>query len=114
MSVPAFVSGLDDLFYNVTLTDESTGQALTPAAAGTVSVTLCRLNTTTALGVTATQVLTSQGNGQWSGLHDDAAVLAALTAGEIVIGQRFDLVLQVGTLATRRLGTCQRVAIVEA
>jgi hypothetical protein len=112
MAIVSVVSGYDDLFYDVSLTDESTGQALAPAAAGTVSVILCRINTTTPLGATATQNLTSQGSGRWTGLHDDTDVLAALTAGNVAIGQRFDVILQVGSLALRRLGSCQRVAIV--
>lgn len=107
------VSGLDDLFYDVTLTDESTGAALNPAAVSSVTVGMCRLNTTTPLGGTATQVLTSQGNGRWTGLHDDANILAALTAGGVVVGQKFDLILTIGTLGVRKLGTCQRVAVVE-
>lgn len=113
MAVITAVSGYDDLFYDVTLTDQSTGQYLTPAAAGTVSVVLCQPNTTTALGATATQTLVSQGNGRWTGLHNDTDVLAALTAGPVNVGQRFDVLLQVGSLSLRRLGTCQRVAIVD-
>jgi hypothetical protein len=114
MPIVSVVSGYDDLFYDVTLTDESTDQPLTPQAAGTVSVSLCRINTTTPLGQTATQVLSSQGSGRWTGLHDDADVLAALNAGNVVIGQQFDLVLTIGSVAIRKLGTCQRVAIVSA
>lgn len=113
MAIVSAVSGYDDLFYDVTLTDESTGQPLTPAAAGTVSVILARLNMTTPLGPTATQVLSSQGNGRWTGLHNDTDVLAALTAGNVIVGQRFDVLLQIGTVSLRRLGTCQRVAIVD-
>lgn len=108
------VSGLDDLFYDVTLTDESTAAALAVGAVSTVSVVLCRQHTNAALGPTASQTLTSQGSGRWTGLHDDSDVLAALAAGGIGIGQRFDLVLRVGTLAVRKLATCQRVTVVEA
>lgn len=108
------VSGLDDLYYDVSLLDESTGEALVPGVASSVTVALCRAHTNTALGPTATQTLTSQGAGRWTGIHDDANVLAALTAGGIGIGQTFDLVLRVGTLAVRKLSTCQRVAVVDA
>jgi len=106
------VSGLDDLFYDVTLTDASTGAALTPAQAPTVTMMLCRLGTTTPLAPTASQTLTYQSAGRWTGLHDDADVLAALTA--VAVGQRFDRVLQVGTLAVRRMATCRRVSILDA
>lgn len=114
MSIVSVVSGYDDLFYDVMLTDESTGFPLTPAAAGTVSVVLCQANTTTPLGGTATQSLGSQGNGRWTGLHDDTDILAALTSGGIAVGQKFDLILRVGVVAVRKLGTCQRVAVVDA
>jgi hypothetical protein len=106
------ISGLDDLFYDVTLTDASTGAALTAAQAPTVTMMLCRLGTTTPLAPTASQTLTFQSAGRWTGLHDDADVLAAI--GTVAIGQRFDRVLQVGTLATRRMATCRRVAILDA
>jgi hypothetical protein len=108
------VSGLDDLFYDVTLIDESTGGALNPASATSVTVSMCRVNTTTALDASGVQALASQGAGRWTGVHNDTNILNALTAGGIQIGQRFDLVLTVGTLAVRKLGTCQRVAIIEA
>lgn len=114
MAIISVVSGYDDLFYDVMLTDESTGLPLTPSAAGTVSVMLCQLNTTTPLGGTATQVLSSQGNGQWTGVQDDTNVLAALTSGGIAIGQKFDLILTIGTLGVRKLGTCQRVTVLDA
>ena len=114
MSAIQAVSGLDDLFYDVTLTDESTGSPLAPGSVSTVSVSMCRLNTTTVLDATGLQVLSAQGNGRWTGLHNDTNILNALTVGGVVVGQRFDLVLTVGTLAVRRLGTCVRVAIVEA
>lgn len=106
------ISGLDDLFYDVTLTDASTGTALTPALAPTVTMMLCRLGTTTPLSPTASQVLTFQSAGRWTGIHDDANVLAALST--IAVGHRFDRVLQVGTLAVRRMATCRRVAILDA
>jgi hypothetical protein len=107
------VSGLDDLLYDVTLTDASTSAPLDVAVAGTVSVSLCRLNTVTPLGGTATQVLGWQGAGRWTAVQDDTDILAALTAGGVVVGQKFDLILTIGTLGVRKLSTCQRVAILD-
>jgi hypothetical protein len=98
------VSGLDDLLYDVTLTDASTSAPLDVAVAGTVSVSLCRLNT---------EVLGWQGAGRWTAVQDDTNILAALTAGGVVVGQKFDLILTIGTLGVRKLSTCQRVAILD-
>ena len=100
------VSGLDDLFYDLTLTDEPTGAALTT---GTVTVTLCTANTTTALGSGATQALAHVGAGRWTATHDAAAFVALLPA----VGVPFDKVLVVTGAATRRLAHCKRVAIVD-
>lgn len=114
MAIISSISGYDDLIYDITLVDESTGEYLTPAAAGSVSIILCELNTTNALGATATQALTSQGDGRWTGLHNDSDILAAFIAGDVAVGEKFDILLQVGGLSLRRLGTCQRVAILNA
>jgi hypothetical protein len=102
------VSGLDDLFYDVTLTDASTGTALT---AGTVTVALCTARTTTPLGNTATVTLTHVANGRWTGVHDGADVASAISA--LPLGGAFDRVLFVAGAATRRLATCRRVTVVE-
>lgn len=104
------VSGLDDLFYDVTLTDESTGAALTT---GTVSMRLCAVNTATALGglAAATQALTHVAAGRWTGVHDGADVSAAVTT--LSVGQRFDrCVIVAGLTGGRRVARCKRVAVV--
>ncbi len=100
------ISGLDDLFYDVTLTNESTGAALTT---GTVSVALCTHGTTSQLASGCTQSLTHVAAGRWTGTHDFSSFAAALpTAGKL-----FDKVLVVSGMATRRLSICKRVAIVD-
>lgn len=114
MSTIQSVSGLDDLFYSVTLLDGNTNLPLNANAVTSVSVVLCFADTTTALGPTATQLLVNQGNGKWSAVHDDTNVLTALTAGSIAVGQQFDMVLHVGSLAVRRLSVCRRVAILDS
>ena len=101
------ISGLDDLFYDVTLTDASTGAALTT---GTVSVKLCTLGTTTALGASSTQALTHVAAGRWTATHDAASFLGDLPA----LGGRFDRVLFVtGQTDGRLLARCRRVAIID-
>ena len=109
-TVYELVSGLDDLFHDVTLTDESTGAALTT---GTVSMRLCAVNTATALGglAAATQALTHVAAGRWTAVHDDANVAAAVAT--IAIGARFDRCLIVsGITGGRRVAQCKRVAVV--
>lgn len=105
------VSGLDDLLYDVTLVDANTAAPLDVGIAGTVSVALCRLHTTTPLGGTATQVLAWQGSGQWKAVQDDVNILTALNAGGVVVGQQFDVILTIGTLGVRKISTCQRVDV---
>jgi hypothetical protein len=101
------VSGLDDLFYDVTLTDASTGAALT---SGTVTMKLCTVGTTTALaGGTSTVTLAHQGAGRWTGTHDVADVATAI--GSLSIGQAFDRVLQVTGVGQRLLARCIKVSI---
>lgn len=102
------VSGLDDIFYDVTLTDASTGTAL--ASGSTVIMSLCTVGTTTALGATATLTLTSQGAGRWTGTHDVADVATAIST--LSIGQAFDRVLTVTGIGRRILARCFRVSIV--
>ena len=101
------ISGLDDLFYDVTLTDASTGAALT---SGTVSVKLCTLGTTTALGAGSTQALSHVAAGRWTATHDAATFEPDLPE----IGGRFDKVLFVtGQTDGRLLARCRRVAIID-
>jgi len=102
------VSGLDDLFHSVTLTDKSTGAALTT---GTVSMRLCTVNTATALGglAASTQALAHIGSGVWTGVHGNANVLAALQT--LVVGQYFDRCVIVQGLAQERVARCQYVAV---
>jgi hypothetical protein len=101
------ISGLDDLFYDVTLTDASTGAAITT---GTVSVKLCTLGTVTALGSQSTKALAHVAAGRWTGVHD-----AALFEPDLPdIGRRFDRVLLVsGITDGRLLARCRRVAIID-
>lgn len=102
------ISGLDDLFYDVTLTDQSTGAALTT---GTVEMRLCAKGTTTALVSPAgVQSLTHVGAGRWTGVHDDANVAAALVG--VSQGQLFDRVVIATGLAARKLASCQKVPVV--
>lgn len=101
------ISGLDDLFYDVTLTDASTGAALT---SGTVSVKLCTVGTTTALGAGSTQALAHVAAGQWTAVHDAATFEPDLPP----VGGRFDKVLFVaGQTDGRLLARCRRVAIID-
>jgi hypothetical protein len=102
------ISGLDDLFYDVTLTDQSTGGALTT---GSVEMRLCTKGTTTALVSPAgVQALTHVGAGRWTGVHDDLDVAAALAG--VSQGQLFDRVVIATGLAARKLATCQKVPVV--
>lgn len=101
------VSGLDDLFHDVTLTDVSTGAALTT---GSVTVVLCTHRTTTSLGTGATCTLTHTAAGRWTGVHDDADISLAIAA--LPNGAYFDRVLRVQGMAGRKLGTCRKVVAV--
>lgn len=101
------VSGLDDLFHDVTLTDASTGAAITT---GTVTVVLCTVRTTSSLGTGATCTLAHTAAGRWTGVHDDAAIATAIAA--LPPGGLFDRVLFVQGTAARRLGTCRKVPVV--
>lgn len=100
------VSGLDDLFYDVWLTDASAGEL----DSGTVTVKLCTMGTTTALGGGSSQALTHVGGGRWTATHDAAGFLADLPA----VGRYFDRVLFVtGQTDGRLLARCKRVAIID-
>lgn len=101
------VSGLDDLFHDVTLTDASTGAAYTT---GTASVVLCTYRTTTSLGTGATQALTHVGAGRWTAIHDDTNITSAIAA--LPNGALFDRVLFVSGTAARKLDTCRKVIVV--
>ena len=103
------ISGLDDLFYDVTLTDQSTGAALTT---GTVEMRLCAKGTTTALvSPEGVQALTHVGAGRWTGVHDDTNVAVAIAG--VSHGQRFDRVVVATGLAARKLASCQKVPVVD-
>lgn len=102
------ISGLDDLFYDVTLTDQSTGAALTT---GSVEMRLCAKGTTTALVSPAgVQSLAHVGAGRWTAVHDDTNVATALAA--LSPGQLFDRVVVATGLAARKLASCQKVPVV--
>jgi hypothetical protein len=103
------ISGLDDLAYDVTLTDAA-GAAITT---GVVTMSLCASGTVAPLGglAASSQALTHQGAGRWTGTHDDTNV--ALAIAPLSIGQQFDRVLTVTGLAVRRIAPCQRVAVVQ-
>lgn len=100
------VSGLDDLFYDVTLTDASTNAALT---SGTVTMKLCTVGTTTALAAQASVSLVHQGAGRWTGVHQSSDVAASLAG--LAAGQAFDRVLLVLNVGERLLARATKVAI---
>jgi hypothetical protein len=102
------ISGLDDLAYDVTLTD-SAGAAITT---GVVTMSLCTAGTASPLGglAAASQALSHVSGGRWTGTHDDTNV--ALAIAPLAIGQRFDRVLTVTGLAVRTQAQCVRVAVV--
>lgn len=106
ITVTENVSGLDDLFYDVTLTDESTGAAITT---GTVTMTLCERGTTTSLGSGAAKSLTHVAAGRWTATHDASDFVAVLPG----VNQQFDRVLTVTGSAARLLARCRRVAIID-
>jgi hypothetical protein len=103
-----YVSGLDDLFYDVTLTDAGTGAAITT---GAVSMQLVTAGTVTPLGATASCALTHVAAGRWTGTHDAADVAAAIAG--VANGQLFDRVLVVTGLGVRKRATCRRVVVVD-
>lgn len=106
---PFEVSGLDDVFYDYTLEDESTGA---PFTTGTVEVHLCVVGTVTLLHPTAAkQALTHQSAGRWTAVHDDAQIATAIAS--LAIGQQFDRVLVVPGIAARRRRRCVRVRVVD-
>lgn len=98
------ISGLDDLLYDVTLTDPVTGDPITE---GIVQVKLCTVGTLTPLGVNSTVSLTHQGAGRWTGQHEAFYYSQDLPA----IGSLFDKVLVVAASADRLLARCRRVSI---
>lgn len=101
------ISGLDDLFHDVTLTDQSTGAALTT---GTVSMVFCKVGTATPLSGTSSQALAHVAAGRWTAIHDAADVADAIA--DLAIGAQFDRVVIVDGGAKRTLARCRRVAIV--
>lgn len=101
------VSGLDDLFHDVQLTDVSTDA---PVTTGTVSVVLCTYRTVTSLGTGATCALTHQGAGRWTAVHEDTNIASAIAA--LPNGALFDVVLVVAGMASRKLRTCRKVVAV--
>jgi hypothetical protein len=100
------ISGLDDLLYDVTITDPVTGAPITQ---GIVQVKLCTVGTTTALGPNSTVTLTHQGAGRWTGQHEAFYFSQDLPA----IGGLFDKVLIVAASADRLLARCRRVSILD-
>lgn len=101
------ISGLDDLLYDVTLTDPLTGL---PVTSGVVEMVLCQLGTTTRLGPNSGVFLTHQGNGRWTGVADAAVFAPDLPS----VGSLFDRVIFVDDSTTGRLlARCRRVSMVE-
>lgn len=102
------ISGLDALFYDVTLTDESTGA---PITTGVVQVQLCTAGTVAPLHPSAAICsLTHVAAGRWTGTHG-LADLATTFAG-LANGRRFDRVLVADTLTNGRLlARCVKVAV---
>lgn len=105
------ISGLDDLFYDVTITDASTGLPLTT---GSVIMRLCTTGTATALGglSVSSQVLTHMGSGRWTATHDNLDI--AIAVATIPVGTKFDRCLIVANLAARKVATCKRVTVASA
>lgn len=103
------VSGLDDLFYDVTLTDASTGQ---PITVGPVSMRLVKRYTVTPLHPTAAVcALTHQGAGRWTNTHDSPDVTLAIAS--VPQGGEFDRVVVVtGSTDGRLLAVCTKVPAV--
>lgn len=102
------VTGRDDLTYDVTLTDTSTGAAYT---AGTVYVALCSSGTFTPLTAsTAVQTLTHQGAGRWLGVHDAANIANAISS--VTTGSLFDKVLFVVGDSADVLTVCRKVTTI--
>lgn len=102
------ISGLDTLFYDVTLTDESTGAPLTT---GVVQVQLCVAGTLTPLHPSAAIVsLAHVAAGRWTGIHGTTDLATALAS--VPVGRQFDRVLAVDNYTNgRRLARCRRVAV---
>lgn len=102
------ISGRDDLEYDVMVRDA----AGAPVTTGSVLMVLCAYGTITPLieGANASVPLTHQGAGRWTGTHDDAAVLQAISA--VTVGSLFDRVVIVEGRGARRLARCRRVAVV--
>lgn len=102
------VSGLDSLFYDVQLTDESTGAPLT---SGVVQVVLTRSDTVTPLDpFAAVCSLSHVAAGRWTGTHSRVDVATAIAG--VPIGRQFDRVLIVDNFTNgRRLARCRRVAV---
>jgi hypothetical protein len=104
------VSGLDAVFYDVTLTDESTGLPLTT---GVVQMLLCAVDTVAPLHPSAAIVsLTHVAAGRWTGTHTPANLTTALAS--LPVRRQFDRVLVVDTYTNgRRLARCRKVAVKE-
>lgn len=102
------ISGLDDLAYKITLTDQRTGQ---PITAGSVSMRLVKRRTITPLHATqAVCPLTHVANGEWVGDHDAADVAAAVAT--VRLGEEFDRVVVVeGLTGGRLVAVCTRVPV---
>lgn len=102
------ISGLDDLFYDITLTDASTGA---PITSGAVTMRLVRRRTATPLHATAALcALTHVSAGRWTGVHDGADVATALAT--LPMGAEFDRIVVVDGLTDGRLvAVCKRVPV---
>lgn len=103
------VSGLDDLAYDVTLTDRDN----VPVTSGTVVMSLCTAGTASPLGglAASSQALAHVGAGRWRGTHDLVNVAASIAS--VPNGGKFARVLTASGLATRTLAVCQRVRVVD-
>jgi len=101
------ISGLDDLLYDVTLTDNDTGD---PFTSGDVTMVLCKLDTVEPLGDGSIQALEHVGEGRWKATHDADDFAADLPA----LNKKFDRVIKVaGITDGRHLARCRRVAIIK-
>jgi hypothetical protein len=103
------ISGLDDLSYDVTLTDRNG----VPVTSGTVVMSLCTYGTADPLGglAVASQTLNHVGSGRWTATHDLANVATAIAS--VTVGGLFSRCLTAAGLATRTMATCRRVRIVD-
>jgi hypothetical protein len=104
------VSGLDNLHYDVVLSDPITGAPLT---SGTVTMRLADVGTVDRLGdsTNAEVEMAHVGDGRWVGTHEASDFGPLLPA----VGEQFDRVLVIaGVTQGRLMARCRRVSITSA